>query len=659
LDGEFLRSVGGPFLGAFVRLCVTAGGTSLGPSPREALQQWLKLPVNERKGFVPVGERGAVDKEDRDGQPPPGSLALKVYYRHLARRPDGTLRIATQTDYRQYRKGWRDYLFEAQPGTIWLTEAEWKAFIPAEPREGDEIPVPGPLTERFICHYLNPVSAFGAASPWQKDAIRAGKLSLVVAGVSSDSIHLRLQGLVRMGAPFDPGLVIKDDGEAAGLGYEPRLYGWLDYDTKKGVITRFDLVALGDFYGKLHGSLADVYRPGRQPLGISFELANQAPPIDRVGIGPAVVVRDTAQLRTALSQARPGTKILLIAGVYRGEILVANLQGTRERPIVVAARDPRHKPIIRGGNEGLKIEKPAHLELRDLIIEGTAGNALSIDDGGTYDTRARDVTVRGLEIRRVGENGIKMSGVDGFRIEGVTIEDWSETGPSARYSGSCAIDLIGCHDGIIQSSTLINQDDRGSIGIQVKSGCRDIHITGSRFVHAGPRAVQIGGSTPKSHIFRPAPRGYEAKGIVVRENVFIGSEAAVTFASADEATVAFNTIFRPKGWVFRILQEGTASGFVPAAGGGVIRDNIVAFRSDEMASAVNVGRATAPETFGFSRNWWYCLDRPERSKPELPTMESEGTYGVDPRFVDPVKLDLRLAVGSPARGRGAYGSPAN
>jgi hypothetical protein len=42
---------------------------------------------------------------------------------------------------------------------------------------------------------------------------------------------------------------------------------------------------------------------------------------------------------------------------------------------------------------------------------------------------------------------------------------------------------------------------------------------------------------------------------------------------------------------------------------------------------VNLGAGTAPETFTFARNWWYCVDQPERSRPKLPTPEIDGVYG--------------------------------
>jgi hypothetical protein len=368
----------------------------------------------------------------------------------------------------------------------------------------------------------------------------------------------------------------------------------------------------------------------------------------RLSSGRRVVeVRDAKAFRTALAGAKPGTQILLSPGEYRGGFFARGLRGTPGQPVVIAARDPSRKPVLRGGGEGLKLESPAHLELRDLAIQGTEGTGLSIDDGGHYRTTpAHHVTIRGVEIDGVGENGLKMSGVDDFQILNLVVRRWTATGPSSKFAGSCAIDLIGCHVGSIRQATLVNGE--------LKGGCEDILVSGSRFVHASPRAVQVGGSTPGAAAFRPSPRGFEARRVVLRGNVFVGGEAAVTFASAAETTVELNTFYRPKTWALRLLQEATGSGFVPAAGGAVIRGNIFAFRSDEMSDAVNVGRGTAPETLRFAHNWWYCLDRPGRSKPQLPSPETDGTYGVDPGFVAPEIGDLRLRGDSPARDRGAY-----
>jgi len=90
---------------------------------------------------------------------------------------------------------------------------------------------------------------------------------------------------------------------------------------------------------------------------------------------------------------------------------------------------------------------------------------------------------------------------------------------------------------------------------------------------------------------------------------------------------------------------------------GVYSDNIVVFRSDEMVDAVNIGPNTAPSTFRFARNLWYCIDSPGRSKPSLPTAEKDGIYGKDPLLKDPSRGDFGVRQGSPAAKIGAHALP--
>ncbi len=98
--------------------------------------------------------------------------------------------------------------------------------------------------------------------------------------------------------------------------------------------------------------------------------------------------------------------------------------------------------------------------------------------------------------------------------------------------------------------------------------------------------------------------------------VFVGGSAAVSFVNIGGAIFRHNTIVRPRNWVLRILQETREPGFVPSRN-GVFERNLIVFRSD-LRDMVNVGPATAAETFRFMENWWCCEDRPERSQPRLP-----------------------------------------
>ena len=80
----------------------------------------------------------------------------------------------------------------------------------------------------------------------------------------------------------------------------------------------------------------------------------------------------------------------------------------------------------------------------------------------------------------------------------------------------------------------------------------------------------------------------------------------------------------------RILQETTEPDFVPSRNGRFER-NLIVYQRARVQSVVNVGGKTEPESFRFRENFWFCEDDPARSKPNLPSAETDGTYGVPPK----------------------------
>jgi hypothetical protein len=252
-----------------------------------------------------------------------------------------------------------------------------------------------------------------------------------------------------------------------------------------------------------------------------------------------------------------------------------------------------------------------------------------------------------LTIRDIGpagnRDGIKLSGVDDFRVESCVIERWGSTG-----SG---IDMVGCHDGRITGCTFRHRRSDAGRGVQIKGCSKDVTVQKCRFENAGGRAVNLGGSTGLPY-FRPKPSRYEAKDVTVEDCTFIGSMAPVAFVGVDGAIVRYNTIYRPTRWVARILQETQLQEFVPCRNGR-FTNNLVVFRDDELRTAVNVGGGTAPQTFKFAQNHWYCINNPRRSdRISLPVKETGGTYGRAPQFRDAKAGDLRLKMTSPVRNAG-------
>ena len=344
----------------------------------------------------------------------------------------------------------------------------------------------------------------------------------------------------------------------------------------------------------------------------------------------AVTVSADAELQQAMRNAKAGDVMRVAAGSYRGGVFAEAISGTAESPIVIEAADEKNPPIFDGGANGIQLSRCSYVTFRNLHFRGQTGNGLNIDDGGKFDTPAIGITLERLHVSDVGprgnHDGIKLSGLKDFRVIGCTVEGW----------GGSAIDMVGCHDGVIEDCTFRGKEGfEQATGPQMKGGSSAIVIRRCDFLSAGGRAINVGGSTGAAY-FRPRDANYEAKDIVVQDCRFVGSDAPVAFVGVDGAAFQHNTIYRPRKWVLRILQESQEPRFVRCRGVNFER-NLIVFRSDEVNTHVNIGASGNPaaDTFKFAENWWFCEDAPKRSKPDLPTPETSGVYGEDPS----IKLD--------------------
>jgi hypothetical protein len=221
---------------------------------KKGLAEWKKLPEAQRKpGAVEVPEPAKLDKQ-YTRTPPPGGLVVNVYTRVLDRDEKGTLRPGTSSKAGGDRPA-HDHL--------WLTEAEWKALIPAKAKKGDTIPVPAKVALRiFRFHLLD--NTRGEPNSWQKSEVRSGKMTLTVEEVGDAGVRLRLDGTALLATDADTA--------KARRGFDVRLFGYIHYNGGAKKIDRFEVVALGEHWGE--GTYTRGARKGRTPLGIAFELAS-------------------------------------------------------------------------------------------------------------------------------------------------------------------------------------------------------------------------------------------------------------------------------------------------------------------------------------------------------------------------------------------------
>ena len=353
----------------------------------------------------------------------------------------------------------------------------------------------------------------------------------------------------------------------------------------------------------------------------------------------------------ALQGVNAGDAIRLLPGNYPGGAYIANLAGTAEAPIWIGGEPGQARPIINGGANGFHFSASRYVIVENLEIDGATGNGINCDDGGDYTNppTAHHLIFRNLAFRNVGtggnNDGLKVSGIYDFFVLDCTFNRIS--------AGGSGIDHVGCHRGLIARCSFTETGN----AIQCKGGSADIEIRWNRFLNAGGRAINIGGSTGFS-FFRPplsaTEPNAESREIRVLANLFQGSDAPVAFVGTVNSLVANNTFIDPTRWVFRILQETTSTAeyqFLPCGNNRFV-NNLVYFNRGQLSTFVNVGANTDAASFDFGHNLWYAHDQPNQSRPNLPAAEADGIYGTDPLLHDPEAGDFSLPRGSPATGRG-------
>ncbi|MHC4607513.1 MAG: right-handed parallel beta-helix repeat-containing protein [Planctomycetota bacterium] len=345
-----------------------------------------------------------------------------------------------------------------------------------------------------------------------------------------------------------------------------------------------------------------------------------------------VRVNSTTGLRRAIREAEPGTRIIVLPGSYGGGIALNGVKGEPGKRIVIQGLNADQMPLFAAGPEAFHLSDCEHVALGYLRIAGQPANGINIDDGGTYGTPSKDILIHGVRFENIGPRGncdaLKLSGVVDFKVRQCSFAGW----------GGSAIDMVGCHRGIIENCTF---EGRGKCSqwnaVQIKGGSTEILVHRNFFKDCGHRAVNLGGSTGLQ-FFRPEATDFEAKDVEIAGNIFVRGTVPVAWVTANGGRVHHNTIYLPEKWVLRILQETESERFKPCRG-GVFENNLVVF-DKSVKKFVNIGPRTAPGSFAFRNNAWFDLDGGRT--PELPTKEEGGVYGLDPKLEGVGGADMRI-----------------
>ena len=208
---------------------------------QQALARWKELP-RERRLLPKAPDPKAAEKwRGKERLYPADGLVLRVVARDRTRErwPDANL----------------DY--------AWFRKDEARAFLPAEPKQGDQHEVPRALIERLVCfHLIDNVHARNYTF-FPKESIEKAQLTTTVVSVDGDLVSLCFEGETRA--------VI----ESKKIGYAPKLLGRAKYNLKDQQFASFELLAVGLRWGL--GNCNQRHNPNPALMGIVLTIAGNTP----------------------------------------------------------------------------------------------------------------------------------------------------------------------------------------------------------------------------------------------------------------------------------------------------------------------------------------------------------------------------------------------
>ncbi|HWB05171.1 MAG TPA: hypothetical protein VG796_19220 [Verrucomicrobiales bacterium] len=236
------------------------------------LAEFKALPDAERR--PPLEDPASAAPPNRPvPQPPAGGLIIRGYCAYTTKTENGKAAKATQFYYKENPDRWAA---ETQSDMLWLTEEEWKSFIPADAKPGSVSEVAAPIRERFF----STIGIDYMEGSVNSLPVRNSTMTLTVTESDAKGVTLRLDGYGHMGQPFAE----HDRNKSNSRGCEIRLLGKIHYNANTRRIDRFDIAGTGQAWGNKMEYVRREVRLDEYPwtYGTACELVTGTSAIDRI-----------------------------------------------------------------------------------------------------------------------------------------------------------------------------------------------------------------------------------------------------------------------------------------------------------------------------------------------------------------------------------------
>ena len=344
---------------------------------------------------------------------------------------------------------------------------------------------------------------------------------------------------------------------------------------------------------------------------------------------------------------KAGDEIILMPGKHRSATL-DDLAGTADQPITIRGLEGQTPSIIDGQRDGLRLNRPHHVVIKDLTISDCALGGISVSDGVVVPPASRPddpetlgpIAISNVKILRIGlrmdRDAISLIGVDTVKIDRCQIEGWN----------SCGIELVGCHDASIDHCTFKPAEGFTPLcGIAARAGSERLQIRDCRFESAGKRVLCMGGNSKIEHFrprltaeAKPASRA-EAAHIVIDNCFILNGQLPLALINVDDCIVQNCTVVRPRAAVLAVLSEQIDPRIL--SGRSItFGSNLITWEPGEIQKLADVHKTILDNAIQWQSNLWWSAQSPA-DREKLGTLPGKTNwpqiFDVDPKLDEQFK----------------------
>jgi len=328
---------------------------------------------------------------------------------------------------------------------------------------------------------------------------------------------------------------------------------------------------------------------------------------------------------------RPGDELVLDRGIHAAFTLT-DLRGDRNRPIIIRGEpgeEPARFPYVKATAFGIRLIRPQHVVLRDLMVGNGQGPLVLIEGARGADGQPLESNVQLLSLRLLqdqaapAQDGVVLRDADRVDIREVTVRGWNRSAFRIERSSRCSMNYC-----VLDPNKALPQQN----GVEVTQGSRQVAMG---MLTLGPRvrtAFRLG-SCEGLPADTPA-----ASGLLLMRCSVPEADCLAWLGGVDGLLMQWNTVTDPRRCIW---EAGEACGLPRQV---VMAGNLFSWAPGSIDRLCEVPAGLPRESVQLGPNLWWSAEIPAAfeaiGRPfgvEVAPQVLDVDPRVEPRFASPLE----------------------